>query len=195
MELISPDEFLEWSRRRSIEPDKRYAPPQCLVYVLKARHHRFWEVPERPAAIPYFVSHLLVGLGRWSHCHVWPRGGVWPQAEGTDRPDDRVRDVMLRGVGIPGGFEGAVRYGEDELDRLITVVFAQLLFGWSVPDDLFVIPDHGRQFLQTDHHGVVHVNFAEQAFIELFVKHMADQDYSLPTDLPDATFRRPKWMK
>ena len=67
------------------------------------------------------------------------------------------------------------------------------MFGWSVPDDLFVVPDHGRQLLQTDHHDVVHVDFAEEGMVEPFVRHTAEE-YPLPTEPPDWTFKRPDWM-
>ena len=32
------------------------------------------------------------------------------------------------------------------------MLFAYLAFGWCVDDDLFFVPDHGRQLLHADHH-------------------------------------------
>ena len=58
-----------------------------------------------------------------------------------------MRDVMLRGAGIPDGWRGAVRFERDEENVLLAVLFAYLAFGWCVDDDLFLVPDHGRQLL------------------------------------------------
>lgn len=107
---------------------------------------------------------------------------------------ERVRGVILSGAGIPAGFAGAVRFTAAEADRLVAVVFAHLSFGWSVPDDLFIVPDHARQLLHTDHHGVVHVDFADGARVARFVEHMRGEEFALPEELPDATFKKPDWM-
>lgn len=151
-------------------------------------------MPGRAAEVPFFVSHLLAGLDPWAECVLWPRGGAWPRAGGVERPGDQVRGVVLQGAGIPAGCEGAVRYGAGEADKLVAVLFAHLVFGWSVPDDLFVVPDHARQMLQTDHHDVVHVAFADEAGVEPFVRHMANEEYLLPKEPPDPTFKKPGWM-
>jgi hypothetical protein len=73
-----------------------------------------------------------------------------------------VRDVLLRGAGIPGGWVGAVRFDRGEEDALVAVLYASLAFGWCVDDDLFFIPEHGRQLLQTDHHDVIHVECSSE---------------------------------
>ncbi len=77
---------------------------------------------------------------------------------------------------------------------MLTAVFTQLTFGWSVTDDLFVVPDHGRQMILTDHHGVVHAQFLDQRRIEPFVRDMREQGYPPPVELPDETFKKPDWM-
>lgn len=51
-----------------------------------------------------------------------------------------------------------------------------------------------RQLLQTDHHGVVYVACTETARLTRFIRHMAHGGYPLPTEPPDATFKRPEWM-
>jgi hypothetical protein len=65
--------------------------------------------------------------------------------------------------------------------------------GWT-HDDLFVVPDHGQQFLGLDHHHVVHVQCASEPELQRFIDHMARAGYRLPDEIPDATFKRPHWM-
>ena len=74
------------------------------------------------------------------------------------------------------------------------MLFAYLAFGWCVDDDLFFVPDHGRQLLQTDHHDVIHVECASEDRVRRLVAHMDEAGYELPEEPPDETFRRPAWM-
>lgn len=77
---------------------------------------------------------------------------------------------------------------------IIAVLYAFLAFGWCVDDDLFFVPDHGQQLLQTDHHDVIHVEWASEERVQRLVAHMADAGYELPRDVPDWTFKCPEWM-
>lgn len=43
------------------------------------------------------------------------------------------------------------------LDKLVALIFTTTIFGWSVGEDLYLIPNHGRYLLQTDRHGVVRI--------------------------------------
>jgi hypothetical protein len=74
------------------------------------------------------------------------------------------------------------------------VLFAFMAFGWCVDDDLFFIPDHAGQLLQTDHHDVIHAECRSEERVLALVAHMAAEDYELPAEPPDWTFRRPDWM-
>jgi hypothetical protein len=194
MEVIDSQQFLNWAGVLGISEDQRYSAPRCLVYA-DDRIGRFWEVPKSGAAIPSFVNCLLDGMNSWSHCYLWPRGGVWRCRSQFDRPCEHVYHILLQSTGIPDGFAGAVRCYVHEKDKLTAAIFGALTFGISVCDDFFIIPDHARQFLQTDHHDVVHVNFADEQTVNPFVDHMARNKYTLPDEEPDATFKRPDWMK
>jgi hypothetical protein len=81
-----------------------------------------------------------------------------------------------------------------DLSALITLLFSTTIFGWSVGEDLLVVPDHARQLIQTDHHGVIHVSFRSVGDIEHWVSAMSRIGFDLPEDLPDETFKRPGWM-
>jgi hypothetical protein len=119
---------------------------------------------------------------------------VWPRFEQSQSYNQGVRDVALRGAGIPSGWAGAIRFSKDEEDALLAVMFSYLAFGWCGDDDLFFIPDHGRQLLRTDHHDVIHAECPSEERVQSLVAHMADAGYELPRELPDWTFKRPAWM-
>jgi hypothetical protein len=82
-----------------------------------------------------------------------------------------------------------------EREALVTLLFSTTVFGWSVNEDVYVVPDHARQILQTDHHhDVVHVSFPAHGDMEDWVAKMSEEGFDLPHDPPDATFKRPSWM-
>ena len=74
------------------------------------------------------------------------------------------------------------------------MLFDSLAFGSDGGDDLFFVPDHGRQIVQTDHHDVLHATCTSEERVRELVAHMAAEGFELPTELPDWTFKRPAWM-
>jgi hypothetical protein len=194
MELVPREEFLRWAGSVGVRLDPRYAEPRCLNVVPPTEHNRFWVLPPDPASWPNFAVSVLEGLDDWSDGFLWPRSGSWPDPARLASPNDGVRNAILRGAGIPGGRAGAARVGRHEEDALIAVLYAYLAFGWCVEDDLFFVPDHGRQLVQTDHHDVIHVQCNSEERVRKLVAHMADAGYELPREPPDWTFKRPAWM-
>jgi len=194
MELISIDDFLEWARALGISTDARYTEPRCLAYFPYQDHSRFWKIPDRSAGIPAFLNHLLDALERWSHIRLWPRGGKWPEVSDEPSINDLVRGTILGAAGVPSGHEGAAEFDSDERAKVLTAIFAQIAFGWTTRDDVFIVPDHARYLLYVDHHEVVHVEFRNASDIEPFIEHMASSGYLLPDEVPDWTFKKPSWM-
>ncbi len=194
MEAVRGDEFLRWAVEVGIGFDPRYPDARCLSLLPPSSHARFWVLPRDPATWPLFVTSLLFGLDEWATGLLWPRCGAWPDTGQSRSLNESVRGVVLRGAGIPSGWAGAVRFHRDEEDVLATVLFAFLTFSWSVVDDLFFIPDHGRQLVQTDHHDVIHAECASEGRVRQLVEVMAEAGYELPTEPPDWTFKRPAWM-
>lgn len=192
MHLVAAQDFFQRVRSLGIDFDSRYPESGCLRVTSGGDHARFWEFPADPAAWPHFIASLLNGLDGWASGFLWPRSGAWPH--GGQQEDERVRTVILRAAGISPGWAGAVQFGRDEEDFILAVVVAFMMFGWCVNDDLFFIPDHGRQLLQTDHHAVVHGQCTSEDRVQQLAVHMAEAGYELPIELPDETFCRPYWM-
>ena len=194
MQAASGEEFQGWLAIHGIGVDLCYPDSGCLCLLPPAGHARFWIVPADPVTWPHFIASLLGGLDEWATGLLWPRSGSWPKSMQSQSNNERVRDVMLRGAGIPDGWSGAVWFDRDEQDVLVAVLFAFVAFGWCVSDDLFFLPDHARQLLQTDHHDVIHVECRSEDRTQELVAHMAAEGYKLPDEPPDWTFKRPAWM-
>jgi hypothetical protein len=195
METVRSEGFWRWAAKANLGIDPRYPEFGCLCLLPPTECARFWVLPSDPSAWPHFAASLLKGLDEWDSGFLWPRAGRWPDPAQSKWPSEKVRDVLLRGAGIPGGWDGAVRFCRDEEEALIAVLYAFLAFGWCCDDDLFFVPDHGRQLVHTDHHDVVHVGCVAMEQLQGFVDHMAEVGYELPCELPDETFKRPAWME
>jgi hypothetical protein len=151
-------------------------------------------LPVEPVSWPHFAASLLTGLDEWKAGLLWPRSACWPAGRQTQAYHEGVREVVLRGAGIPQGWRGAIRFERDEVSALLAVLFVYLALGECVGDDLFFIPDHGQQLIQTDHHQVIHAECTSAERVQQSVRHMAEAGYELPSEPPDGTFRRPPWM-
>lgn len=195
MEAVPSETFLRWAAGAGIGVDLRHPGSRCLSLLPATEHARFWALPADPAAWPHFAASLLGGLDEWASGYLWSRSGDWPEPSGSQSYNEGVRDVVLRGAGIPGGWAGALGLARTEEHTLVAVLYVYLAFGWCTDDDLFFVPDHGRQLLQTDHHDVVHVQCATEERVLELVAHMAGEGYELPAELPDGTFKRPAWWE
>jgi hypothetical protein len=171
METVPAEEFLRWAAAVGIGFHPHFPDSGCLCLLPLRKQARFWTVPPDPA---HFTAALVNGLDEWSSGFLWPRSGTWPDPAQSRSYDEAVRDVFFRGAGIQGGGAGAVRFGHDEEDALLAILYATLAFGWCVDDDLFFIPDHAQQLLQTDHHNVIHVQCATEERVQSLVEHMVE---------------------
>jgi hypothetical protein len=136
-------------------------------------------------------------MGDWRTCFVWRHLGRWPdtkQIKLCPRINDIVELRILRALGLPLGTEAVVEFARGEWDALVMLLFTTTIFGWNVAHDLYVVPDHARHILKTDHHDVVHVLFPPGGDLEHWVSRMSDEGFDLPHEPPDATFKRPAWM-
>lgn len=193
-EAVAGEAFLSWAAGVDIGFDPRYPDARCLGLLPPRESARFWELPGDVGNWPHFAGTILEGLDRWEAGYLWPRSGRWPAAADSRSHNERVRDFILLGAGVPDGWDGAVLFTRGEGAAVVAVLFAYLAFGCCSDEDLYFVPDHGRQVVQTDHHDVVHVECLEEARVLELVGRMEVAGYSLPTELPDETFRRPHWM-
>ena len=194
MNRVDKEKFFDIVKQKGIRVE---LGPDCAYLCFEAdpKISRFWETPKEASEIPYFVKTILDALDAWDSAYVWKRLGGWAfAARGKDLNED-VQAVIYGGIGIGDKDSHILQFNKGELIQLVTLIFNKLVFGWNVEDDLYVIPDHGRQIVQTDHHKAVHVSFSDEATVRKFVDKMAEEGFALPKDPPDETFKRPDWMK
>jgi len=194
MQLISTEQFIEQAAKNGIILDPIYSAPKCLVYAKDATESRWWNIPKAGDELLRFFSHLLQSTEAWSSCYLWRRGGSWPNFHPPHNLLDEICIKVKVGQSIPDDYCGAVNYVFDEREHLLGQVTMHVKTGWCVQDDLFIIPDHGRFLIHTDHHGVVHVTTVEQAGMMQLIERMAVGGHNLPEEPLDWTFKRPAWM-
>ena len=195
MQTLSKSAFLAWADKAGLCLDPQYPESAVLVFRPDPHQDRFWEVPAEPERRPYFLSSFLELMGAWQECYAWRHLGSWPDSADPRRINDVVELQILKGLGLPLGTGDVVAFERSEWDRLVTLMFSTTIFGWSVGEDLYVVPDHARYIVQTDHHHVVHVSFRRSADVDEWVRHMEERGFSLPEHVPDSTFKVPDWMK
>lgn len=174
--------------------DVKYPDSAVLSFQPNPDLDRFWVIPAEPERRPFFLSLILELMGEWKSCRVWRHLGFWPFQADNERPNDIVEFVILNGIGLPLGTDSIVEFTQADINSLLTLLFTTTIFGWSVGEDLYIVPDHAQHIIQTDHHGVIHVSFRDTDALQLFVDAMEKEDFLLPQDVPDDTFRVPKWM-
>jgi hypothetical protein len=189
-EAISRDDFLAWAAAAGIGFDPRYPGTDCLCLLPPREWSRFWVLSDHPYSIPHLVEAVLGGLDRWAAGYLWPRIGRWPTWADPGFPNERVRDVVWRGLGMPDAWVGAARVDHDACPNVV----AALALGGDSCSDFYFVPDHGRQIVWAGHHDAIHVTCPDEARILELVRHMEGAGYTLPTEPPDATFKWPAWM-
>jgi len=194
MKTSSEKKFLKWIDDHDMGLDERY--PDCAVLIFKPNPHidRFWKTPSEPERRSYFLSFMLELMGKWEQCFVWRHMGSWPSKPNSQRINDRVEYLILSGIGLPMGTADIVEFDRSETDRLVTLLFSTTVFGWSVGEDLYVVPNDAQFIMKTSHHDVAEIAFRTEQSMMRFVVGMKKEGFTLPDELPDATFKRPDWM-
>lgn len=187
MRVLGNQEFLAWLRPAGIGIDPRYAAdwPRNIKF-RGVDLPRYWITPTHAAEVEPFIVSILDAAAPWSHCYLWPKAGGWLADLAEDSPLCRE---LLRAHPAIGNADGAVEFGEGESDLLVSLMFCACAFGWSWPNDLFIVTDRRDVILMIDHHQVIWAMFNEALRREAFVASMSEAGFELPTSPPDPTFR------
>ena len=194
MKVHSESHFLSWASSQGLGLDPRYPKSNSLIFLPDTELARFWVVPAEPERRPYFLRWMLDAFGVWSSYYCWRHLGVWPGKPDEGRPNDQIEHAILHGLGLPEGGTDVIEFDASEKVQLITLLLSTTIFGWSVGEDLILVPDTARGTLKISHHTVVHASFKEEKMMLTFIREMEEAEFPLPTEVPDATFKVPSWM-
>jgi hypothetical protein len=114
MHKVETKEFLQWAGSVGVGFHPGYPESRSLTILPANEHARFWGLPEDPAAWETFTASLLGGLADWDTGFLWPRSGAWPRWGQSQYYKSAVRDIVLRGAGIPDGWTGAIGFEREE---------------------------------------------------------------------------------
>lgn len=189
-------EFLRWAENQGLALDEQYPQLAILQFRPHSDIERFWCIPDRPERRPLFFATMLGLAGPWDCCFAWRHMGSWPSKDELDprRLNDNVEYEFLKGIEIPLGTAEVLQFHRDNFYQLISLLVITSIFGWSVGEDLYVLPDSARYILKISHHNAVHVEFRNEGDLNAWVAGMSEKGFALPDDLPDETFKRPSWM-
>jgi len=196
MKSLGEAEFLRWAEEHGLAVDARHPRLAILQFLPASDCARFLCIPDQPQRRPYFFSSALELASPWASCFAWRHLGSWPSKERLDprRINDNIEFALLKGIGIPVGTAEVLQFQHADLNHLISLLLVTSIFGRSVGEDLYVMPDNAQYILKTDHHGVIHVEFRNEGDVNAWVSKMNERGFQLPDDLPDETFKRPSWM-
>jgi hypothetical protein len=152
--------------------------------------YRFWELLSLNSyAVPFLIDAVVSAMDPWQECVL--HSPQWHSGPAT-RVDERIRDRMMAGAGVPPAYEGGIAFDVADVERVIHLLTIEaLLPNWR---DVHVMFDHGSQLVSTDHHGVITVHARDETQLERIVTALAARDFPLPDAPPDQTFYWPEWM-
>jgi hypothetical protein len=194
MKTYSEEQFLKWAEEHGVIVDERYPGSAELTFTSGSDLSRFWIVPSQPKKRPRFLAAMLRLLGKWHSCRVWRHMGRWPERPGRRCASDRVELQILKGIGMPMGTDDVVEFMRTDRDRLTALLFTTTVFGWSVAEDLYLVPNDAQYIVETSHHGLVYVYFRQLEDLHQFVEGMNRAEFPLPDTVPDWTIEIPDWM-
>lgn len=195
MELTTNETFLEWVKGFGIGIPAGQNYPPVLGFVPARGDSRFWETPSDSRELLALVTLCLDNLDSWHSCWLYKREGAWTYGgEAGASGSDHGLDVITRWVGIPDGFSGSVRFDQADRASLVLGLMIYAQHARNTSYDLFLVPDHGQQFLWLDHGGALFVFFADSSRVGPFVSRMEAFGFALPTTPPSGFTWQP-WME
>lgn len=151
MQLVPEAEAAKWMAGVGIGIHPRF--PSHLAFVEEPDCQTSWLPTGRVCDLPGFLQ-TAVGLAQ-EHGSVWlyrKGGGSWYEDE--DAPiGNQIIDRVLAALGVPRDFYGALAFEFVEWRDLYLVISTFIVWGWSVGEDLYIIPTTGSCMLMTSHHG------------------------------------------
>jgi hypothetical protein len=169
MQILEDVRFLGWLQQRGIIADPHAGTGDRLTFAEGTPVDRLWRPAGIVSDVPGFVHAALDGALQGGPWWLWRRGGgPWMDEFGEEGGlRNASLDRLLEGLGY-GGASGALRLGIKEMPDLWLIVNAFFVFGWSVGEDLYVVPDDCSCILVFSHEGWLEGRFPDAARADAF---------------------------
>ena len=176
MRLIAEPEFTTWAASVGIASHPRF--PSNLAFVQALDSHRAWLPTGRITDLPGFLQ-TAVGIASGDGETLLYRKGGGSWFEGDDAPiGNHIIDRVLEAIGVPQHFNGALSFEATEWRDLYLVISTFFVWGWSVGEDLYIIPRNASSMLMTSHHGELVAKCSNEAALLHFEAEMLRCEYS-----------------
>ena len=151
MQLVAEDEFVRWTAGVDIARHPRF--PLNLAFVQTPDNYQSWLPTGRITDLPGFLQ-TAVGIASRDGATLLYRKGGGSWYEDADAPiGNQIIDRVLEALEVPRDFAGALSFEGAEWRDLYLVISTFFVWGWSVGEDLYIIPKNGSCMLMTSHHG------------------------------------------
>jgi hypothetical protein len=160
MQILEDVRFFGWLQQRGIVSDPARGTGDRLTFAEGEPVERRWRPGGIVSDTPDFAWGMLSAAMQGGPWWLWRRGGgPWMDEFGEKGGMRNASlDRLLEGLGF-GGASGALRLGVKELADLWLIVNAFFVFGWSVGEDLYVVPEDCSCVLLFSHEGYVEARF------------------------------------
>lgn len=166
MKLISKSAFHRQFAQQGIVLDRRFRPPQTLIFEGRAELRQSWDLPGRAKDIARWVTSLVDATQPEKRIYLYPRDGAWRVGNSLKLFQTNAVFAMY---GLKPTGDEVVEAEDVERDAVESLVLLSLMHGSTVADDIFLIPDHGKVILYADHHEAMHGEFGDGEFMNRFL--------------------------
>ena len=127
----------------------------------------------------------------WDHLLLWPKSPGW-LAELAETSS--LCRTIAESIGPIVDSDGAIEFRSNEIHGAVALLGCAAAFGWSWPEDLYVLTDSRDVVFMLDHHHALWAKFKDGQRCDQFVADMEQAELPLPDSPPDATFKPMSWM-
>lgn len=176
MQILEDVRFFGWLQQRGIIADPERGTGDRLTFAEGTPVDRRWRPGGITSDIPDFSWGVLNAAMQGGPWWLWRRGGgPWMDEFGQEGGlRNAALDRLLEALGY-GGAGGALRLGVKELPDLWLIVNAFFVFGWSVAEDLYVVPDDCSCVLLFSNEGYVEARFPSEERAAAFAEALPPQ--------------------
>jgi hypothetical protein len=196
MELIESETFREWCTTHSIGRSLRYPRSESLTYLPEPSIWYRYRPNTTPHGLAVFVGRALALAAAdtplWAF-PTWRGGRWWPVADWSDWGSQALAAVV-RGVGVPKGFIGAIRFELAELPLVTLLLTSALQFESAGFWELTVVPDHGRCIIYNEEDGDLIGVFPTESWLDSYTSALRKTGWNEPTEPDPRVSETDPWL-